>query len=255
LSPCRILVFLCIDILSAVPVTAQTPDPISADRPGIADSSSVVGRGRLQIEMGAQWEKRRSEFSTFFPTLFRAGLTSRLEARVEGDTYTTIADVDQHESGLTPISLGFKALLKRSSDAAPAVGVIASVTPAWGTGAFAAEKASADARLVVDWNLSEHWSLNPNAGLAWTEGTSGAFMPGLLALTLSYQPRPGIEWFIDGAAELPEAEDGTASIVVDAGIAYIPRQRCQLDISAGTRAHGRTGPKPFISVGFSIRTR
>jgi hypothetical protein len=77
----------------------------------------------------------------------------------------------------------------------------------------------------------------------------------LVGLTLFYLPWPGFVWLFDGADYLPVAEEGTASIVVDAGIAYIPRQRCQLDISAGTRAHGRTGPKPFISVGFSIRTR
>ena len=203
-----------------------------------------------------QWEKRVSEFSTFFPTLFRVGLTKRLEARVEGDTYTTIADRDLHESGLTPISLGFKAqFTPPDRDDGIAVALIASVTPAWGTGAFASEKASADARFVADWELSEHWSLNPNVGVAWTDGELGAFVPALLALTLSYQPRPTIEWFVDGGAEIPEAEQGTASVVIDAGVAYIPRPNWQLDISAGKRVHGDTAANPFISVGVSFRSR
>jgi hypothetical protein len=224
---------------------------IAADRPGLSDSSAVVGRGRLQIETGVQWEKRSGETSTFFPTLVRIGLSKRLEARIEGDTYTTIADRDLHESGLTPVSLGFKAFLG-GNDRATA-GVIASFTPAWGTGAFAEEQPSADVRLAVDWALSERWVLYPNVGLAWTEGESGPFVPGLLALTLGYQPKPNIEWFIDAAAELPEAEGGTASVVIDAGVAYIPRDNWQLDISAGTRAHGSTGPKPFISIGVAYR--
>jgi hypothetical protein len=244
----------CVAILPllAVPAAAQS-DAIQPDRPGLADSSTVVGRGTLQIETGLQWEKRVSEFSTFFPTLFRVGVTKRLEARVEGDTYTTIADHDLHESGLTPISLGFKALLTSPDGDGPSAGVIAGFTPAWGTGAFAAENASADVRLVVDLDLSDHWSLNPNAGFAWTDGELGAFVPALLAVTLAYQSRPGVEWFVDAAAEIPEAEQGTASVVIDAGVAYIPRRNLQLDFSAGSRAHGDTGPNPFISVGVSYR--
>ena len=203
-----------------------------------------------------QWEKRAGETSTFFPTLFRVGLANRLEARVEGDTYTTIADRDLHQSGLTPISLGFKALLTPPDrDDGNAAGVIVNVTPAWGTGSFASEQASADVRLVIDWSLSDRWSLNPNAGFAWTKGESGHFIPALLAVTLSHQPAAEVQWFVDGAAELPEAEGGTASLVIDAGVAYIPKRNWQLDISAGTRAHGDTGPKPFIAVGVAWRTR
>ena len=254
MSPCRILVFACAAVFSSVPVLAQTPDPIAADRPGIADSSAVVGPGTLQIETGVQWEKRRSEFSTFFPTLFRVGLSSRLEARVEGDTYTTIADHDLHESGLTPVALGFKALLTPpDGEGRAAAGVIVNVTPAWGTGTFASDHVSADVRLVFDWDLSDHWALTPNAGLAWTRGESGHFIPGLFALTLSYAPGRRVQWFIDAGAEVPEAQGGAASLSIDAGIAYIPRRNWQLDISAGTRAHGDTAPRPFIGAGISWR--
>ena len=238
-------------LLITTPAFAQASDLIAADRPGLADSSTVVGKGTLQIETGVQWEKRGGETSTFFPTLFRAGLSKRLEVRVEGDTYTTIADRDLHESGLTPASLGVKALLAGAEKVA--AGVIASFTPAWGTGAFSDDTTSADVRFVVDWELSEHWSLNPNAGLAWSEGQSGHFIPALLAMTLSYLPKDNVEWFLDAAAELPEAEGGTASLVIDAGVAYIPRQNWQFDISAGSRAHGDTGPKPFVSIGVSYR--
>lgn len=256
-AACRIalavsLTAACLSV--AVPARAQS-DVIEADRPGLADSSTVVDKGRLQIETGVQWEKRASEYSTFFPTLFRVGVTSRFEARVEGDTYTTIADHDLHENGLTPVSLGFKALFTRPDSDGIGAGLIASFTPAWGTGAFSAESASADARFVVDVPLSEHWALNPNVGLAWTEGESGAFVPALLALTLGYSPRPGVEWSVDAGAELPEAEDGTASVIIDAGFAYAPGPNWQLDVSGGTRVHGETGPHPFISVGVSIRTR
>ena len=87
MSPRHIAPLTCLAVVIATAALAQNPEPISADRPGLADSSTVIGKGRLQVEIGAQWEKRASEFSTFFPTLFRVGLASRFEARLEGDTY------------------------------------------------------------------------------------------------------------------------------------------------------------------------
>lgn len=182
-------------------------------------------------------------------------MSKRFEARVEGDTYETVADHELHESGLTPLSLGFKGLFTSPGSDGPAAAVIASVTPAWGTGAFSTDHTSADLRVVVDLDLSEHWSLNPNAGIAWTDGEHGAFIPVLLAMTLSYEAKRGVQWFVDAASEVPEAEEGVASVVIDGGLAYIPRKNWQIDISAGKRVHGDTEADPFISVGLSIRSR
>ena len=39
---------------------ADEPDLINADRPGIADGSTVVGTGTIQIESGIEQEFRRS---------------------------------------------------------------------------------------------------------------------------------------------------------------------------------------------------
>ena len=64
---------------------AQSTDLIDADRPGLADTSTVIGRGRIQIESGLQWETNDGEHSFFFPTLFRVGLSDRFEARLEGN--------------------------------------------------------------------------------------------------------------------------------------------------------------------------
>src|ERR1041385_9418266 len=53
-------------------------DLINADRPGIADGSTVVGPKTFQIESGIQQEFRRSgnvrEHTFFVPTLLRFGI-------------------------------------------------------------------------------------------------------------------------------------------------------------------------------------
>src|SRR5437667_8647648 len=70
-------------------------DRINPDRPGIADGSTVVGSGRIQLETGFQQEFRddagTSELTHFLPSLLRVGFGSRLEARVEGNTFTQVS--------------------------------------------------------------------------------------------------------------------------------------------------------------------
>src|ERR687884_234986 len=55
-------------------------DLINADRPGIADGSTVVGPKTFQLESGIQQEFRRSgsirEHTFFVPTLLRFGIDS-----------------------------------------------------------------------------------------------------------------------------------------------------------------------------------
>src|SRR6478609_1847792 len=69
-------------------------DLINADRPGIADGSTVVGPKTFQLESGIQAEFRRNEDNrehTFFiPTLLRFGIDNHWEVRIEGNTFTRV---------------------------------------------------------------------------------------------------------------------------------------------------------------------
>ena len=112
---------------------------------------------------------------------------------------------------------------------------------------------TSDARLAADWDVADHWSLKPNVGVAASEAEAGDFIAGLLALTLAYAPRDGVSWFVDTGPQMPEAEGGTTSAIVDEGGAYIFGRNWQVDLSAGTRAHGETAPHPFVAIGFAYR--
>jgi len=242
-------------VAAVAPAAAQSADTINADRPGIADSSGVVQKGMLQIEFGAQWERRDGERSEFFPALFRVGVTDRFEARVEGNTFSSDEVNGVRSSGLGSTSIGFKYAFEEQHDRRPGVGVIARSFPAWGTGSFKPDQATADVRLAADWEFAERWTLNPNAGVGWYEGEPDHSWTALVAATLSYAPRPALSWFIDANGNLPEEQDGKAGIVADAGVAWTPRPNVQLDFSAGTRVHGDTPPQPFVSAGLAIRSR
>src|SRR5438552_3075145 len=92
-------------------------DYANPDRPGIADGSNVVGKGRFQIEQGFQDSLSDTggvhDRLINLPTLLRLGLTDRLEARFETNGYAWDRSSDpvsgvSHASGLSPVSLGFK---------------------------------------------------------------------------------------------------------------------------------------------------
>ncbi len=248
-------------VLVAAPALAQTPvsvlDLIDADRPGLADTSTVIGKGWLQLETGLQWESRTGETSLYIPTLFRIGMSRHVELRLEGNTITSVRPQGEAAvSGLAPLSLGFEFSAREPNGRRdPGVGVIARLLPAWGSREFRPARASGDARLAVDWDFSPGWSLNPNAGVGWYESDDGRFAAALAALTLSYAPRPRTDLFIDVAVQQPELEHGPSSAIVDGGVAFLLGSKWQFDISTGARVRGETGPRPFVAVGFAIRGR
>ena len=80
--------------------------------------------------------------------------------------------------------------------------------------------------------------MNPNVGVGWFEGLERTFTTTLFALTLTYAPKPNVAWFVDTGGQSIEDVDGVASMLIDGGVAYIPGQNWQVDISAGWRLLG-----------------
>lgn len=241
-------------------------DLINADRPGIADGSTVVGPKTFQFESGIQQEFRRSgnvrEHTFFVPTLVRVGIGSRWEARIEGNTFTRVstfvsANPVDRVSGFAPVSLGFKYQIYNSNtEHQLSLGTIVRVFPTWGSNEFRTQHVTGDIRLAADWNFapSLKLSLNPNVGIARYEDDEGKlFTAGLFATTLNYLPTKKLNPFVDVGIQTPETSNGKTSTIIDGGIAYIIGRNLQLDASIGTRAHGETGPRPFLAFGISWR--
>ena len=240
-------------------------DLINADRPGIADGSTVIGRGRIQIESGVQAEYRRDadsrDHTLFIPTLLRIGFDTKWEARIEGNTFTRTRTFDptatDSVSGFAPLSLGLKYHFQDSKGARhPSLGTIFRVFPAWGSSDFRTHHVTGDLRLVADWDFAPKFSLNPNVGVArYEDGQEKTFVAGLYAVTLNYLPSKKLNPFVDLGAVSPEESKGRSSVILDTGVAYIVGRNIQLDASIGKGVHGRTPPHPFISAGISFRAK
>jgi hypothetical protein len=243
---------------------AGPEDYANPDRPGIADGSNVVGRGRFQIETGIQQEFRHADGTgdrrIFVPTLLRLGLTEELEARVETNAYTWERTSDPstgvgRTEGGAPISLGLKYHFQDSNGISqPSVGTILRVFAPSGSGDFRTRHATGDFRIAADWDFAPTLSLNPNIGLGIYEGSDGRlFTAGLFAATLNYNPSKQLNFFVDTGVQSPEERNGATSVIYDAGIAYLINPDVQLDLSVGTGGGGRTTPHPFLSAGISKR--
>jgi len=247
---------------------ATEPDLINADRPGIADGSTVVGPKTFQIESGIQAEFRRNgdsrEHTLFIPTLLRFGIDNHWEVRIEGNTYTRVTSfqstsLTNETSGLAPLSLGFKYhIYDSNNDHQFSLGTIVRIFPTWGSKEFRTQHATADIRLAADWNFAPHLklSLNPNIGVGRYEDDQGRlFTAGLFAVTLNSNPTKKINPFIDLGVQWPEVKNGETSAIFDGGLAYIIGRNLQVDAGIGTRVHGDTGPRPFIGFGISWRAK
>ena len=254
--------------LPAQSQSAEEPDLINADRPGLADGSTVIGPKTFQIESGIQEEFRRSgdgvEHTFFVPTLLRFGIDSHWEVRIEGNTFTRVTTSESATSankatGFAPISMGFKYHIYNSNgDHQVSLGTIVRVFPAWGSKEFRMQHATGDIRLAADWNLapSLKLSINPNIGMGWYEDDKGRlFTAALFATTLNYLPNKKLNPFIDLGVVYPESHNGKTSAILDGGIAYIIGRNLQIDASMGTRAHGDTAPQPFLGFGISWRSK
>lgn len=245
--------------------TSNTTDLINPDRPGIADGSRVIGRDRWQIELGAQYERRRPEPNTrtstiFAPTLVRFGFADHWEGRIETNAVTSLQTTQpgipaSRATGYAPVSLGAKyQIFDSGSDRRRSLGIIARLFPPIGSANFRNDRFTGDLRLAADWDFAPKLSLNPNIGIGRAQGDAGrTFVAGLGALTLNYLPTDRINPFLDVGIQAPEVPNGRASAILDAGLACIIGRDIQLDLSAGSRAHGSTAPRPFLAIGVSFR--
>lgn len=238
-------------------------EAINPDRPGIADGSRTIGAGRIQIEAGFQVERHNDagvrSRDLFVPALLRVGIGGDWEFRIEGNTAswmtTDAAPGHVAEMGIAPISIGTKYTFfdSRSEDHRVSTGIIARIFPPSGSGDFHANQTSWDVRFVADWDVSKHWSVNPNLGFARDASSSGGtFGTALGALTLTFAPTDAWNAFVDVGMQSASDAGAPSSVILDTGIAWSVGRNVQLDVSLGEGAHG-PAPRPFVAAGVSIR--
>lgn len=251
---------------AGLPCAAWAEDPIATDRPDFVESSSVVGRGRLQIESGLSFERDAQPGSKTrtrsTPMLWRMGVSDAFELRVESDgflrsrTLDTATGITDKVRGFGDASLGLKWHMQDGDEktGSPSIAWLAHVDVDSGSQAFRGHGARPSLRMVAEWELPQDFSFGVMPGLVLDRRDDGGrFTAGILAATLGKEWSPKWKSFVEVAGQqLTSRRNGGSVVTFDAGASYLVTPSVQLDVSL---ARGLTRQSPDLSWGAGLSVR
>jgi len=240
----RLLVILS----AAVVLYGQSqPDdePISTDRPAIAESSVVVPRGSFQAENGFLIASDQGQRTVDGPeTYLRFGVANNTELRFSAPDYYHDA-----VSGFGDIAIGIKQQL------GPVDGFDASVIAflSLPTGAASISSHGYDPGLQLPWSrkLSANWTAAGQIALYWpTTQVDRRALTGESTFLLDRQLTKPMDAFIEYAGDF--AQRGGPRHLLHLGAAFKITPRQQIDIHYGIGLSS-AAINHFIGLGYSFR--
>lgn len=237
--------------LAAISAHAQSVD---ADRPGLLAATTVVGRGRAQVESGIQRSWASSSDSTTSllnaPSVLRVGLSNTWELQVGHSLVNRVSERLGTDTrvvrGWGDLSLGVKAA--RPGEALTP-GVVAYGTVGLPTGAdeFTSGRPLVSGLLQLTWDLSERVSAGSVIGYARTieaeAGVSAGLVGGSIGVSLPAHWATYVE-----AGAFPDASGDHAG-TVGGGVTRIVRDRLQVDVSLN---RGLSAPAAVWTLGAGV---
>jgi hypothetical protein len=245
---------------------AGDDDAINPDRPGVVETSQVVGKGRIQLETSLQWDRLRDDSShertLSTPTLLRFGLGESTELRFETDGRNLIhasepgTGVHTTTAGWADTDVGLKWHLKDAPEGAgaPALGVLLHATLPSGSRDLRGHGLRPSLRLVAEWELPHGLSLGVMPGLGVDSDDDGArYGYGILAASLGKEFTERLHGFVELAApQIAHAAHGGTEASFDTGLTYLVNKDCQVDVQL---VHGLNHRTPDLSLAFGVSVR
>jgi len=244
--------------------SAADDDTINPDRPGVVETSKVVGQGRLQLETSVQWDRQRDDGShqrtLTSPTLLRIGLGESTELRIETDGRTIVHESDPATgahtvtAGWADTEVGLKWHLADQQGNAPSTGVLLHAALPSGSRALRGTGLRPSLRLVAEWELPHDLSFGVMPGLGSDSDDSGArYGYGILAANLGKAFNERLHGFVELAApQIARAPHGGTQASFDTGLTWLVNRNCQLDVQLNHGLNRRT-PDLSMAVGLSVR--
>jgi hypothetical protein len=251
----------------AANANATDDDAISPDRPGVVETSQVVGKSRVQLETSVQWDRQRDDSShvrtLYSPTLLRIGLGESSELRFETDGRNVIHASDpatgEHTvtAGWADTEVGLKWDLRDApgkQEGAPSLGVLLHAALPSGSRELRGHGIRPSLRLVAEWELPQGMSLGVMPGLGIDSDDSGArYGYGILAAVLGKEINERLHGFVELAApQIAGSSHGGTQASFDTGLTYLVNKNCQLDVQL---MHGLNHRSPDLSLAFGLSLR
>ena len=258
---CLSLAVLC---SSTVSPAHAGDDGIETDRPDFVESSKVVGKGRLQLETSAAWERQRDDAlhsrTLTTPTLLRFGLGESTELRFETEGRSIHHDVDPASgarditAGWADTEVGVKWHLADGQGGKPSLGVLLHTLLPSGSASERGHGLRPSLRLSAEWELPGDYSFGVMPGLASDSDENGArYGYGILAASLGKDFGERTHAFVELAApQIAGASHGGTQLFFDTGASYRINDDCQVDFAV---THGLNHRTPDLGLAFGISVR
>jgi hypothetical protein len=218
--------------------------PISTDRPAVAESSTVVPKGSFQAENGFLITSDQGQSTLDGPeTEMRFGVANNTELRLSVPDY-------YHDtiSGFGDLAIGIKQQL------GPAAGFDVSIIAFLSipTGAAAISSHGYDPGLQLPWSrkLSTNWTAAGQLALYWPTQVDARNLTGQSTFLLDRQLTNPMDAFIEYAGEFPQR--GGPQHLLHLGVAYKITPHNQLDVHYGIGLSSAE-VNHFIGIGYSFR--
>jgi hypothetical protein len=238
-------------------------DAISTDRPDFVDSTDVVGRKALQLEVGVGYAlddhggQRSRTFTA--PALVRYGVTPTLELRIGDDGWTEAQVGDSigtsTQRGVADLSIGTKWHASDSSPAMhrPAIALeLTAVIPS-GSADERGDGVRPSVRGIAEWELDHSLSIGVMTGAKFDRSQTHRFWSGLLATSLEAGFTENLHGFAEIAGQqFAHANDGGVLASFDTGLTYLLTKSIQIDCAIFLGLNRNT-PNWNLGAGFSVR--
>ena len=232
------------------------------DRPDFTESSAVVGRGMLQVEMGSTFESEgasdaRTRTFTAPLGLVRLGIARSLELRLSG-AGDIISSYGQglgsvSVSGGSDLEIGMKWVFLDHEDKGFAMAVIPMLSLPVGSVAMSSSTYDPTVKLTWAKTLSRGFDLSGNFNVSRPTDVDGRYTEQAYSASLAHalSTNWGGYWEVYGFVPLGR-EDGQAW-TANTGVTRSIGSSAQVDVEVG-RGVTAAAPDWFVGVGVGIRT-
>ena len=233
-------------LLTLCALTYSIAQTIITDRPDQTESSSVIQSGSLQIESGFliienhNYEEKKLYLPT---TLFRIGLTKKIELRVLNQFEYRLYDTYSLK-GFNNIEFGIKIQLLQKENIGTELAFLSHIVLPTASNFLNENELSIINKLCVSHKSNNDISVGYNIGYNHHKNQTGDF---IYSLVVGYEINDEINTYIEPYGEIIGFEEYMSNI--NMGITYLVKNNIQLDYSFGT---GLNHTFNFMAIGFSI---
>lgn len=240
------------------------------DRPDQTESSAVVGRGLIQMEVGWSFSEQdesgtRLRSHAAPQALFRVGILDGLEGRFgfagwireeQRVSMDPTGPSSSDRSGFGDIDIGFKYRLGDHTGTGPDWAFLGGATLPTGEGGFGSQRVDPNFRLSFAYDLADRVSVGSNAGARWTSSTTTqgteTLVDFLYTLAFGFSLSERVGTFAESFGFVALEDAGSSRHSLDGGLTFLVNYDVQFDVSGGVGLNDAADDW-FVGAGLSIR--